>query len=1027
MPTTKACLSCDAYVEARTRYCDKCQSILVGVDEFVIPDMAPPKAGRRLLDARIGTVLGGSLVIESFLGHGGDGPVYRGRDRQTGAIVGVKRERAGAPAPIDGPHVVATLPSVRSADDKPFVVMEICTGGNLREALDASRAAGQGLGHARIVEILRQIVRGLASYHTRGLVHGDLKPENVLLSQPQVGKVVLKLADALGAEGGPGGAHRGTPPYAAPEVCAGAAPSAQADFWALGVIAFELVTGRLPFEATGADGLARQVVSESVPVPPLGRDVRRGLAALVRTLLDRTPSGRPEGVVPILEALDRIEAEALPWERPAALAIAGLGLAMLLLGLVLGGDAPKPMPVEPPPPVAVVPTPAVGSTSGAAVPAVAPKPPVEPELSDLEVVRQRLRAVGTSDWPDGAAPAGTAAELVLDLKTAPANDLTVELEIDAVGEPGRFVKLSSQFEKTGRTLVVPVPAQAVGKRTLKIALRSTQHLPKVLTNTFTWFEPTPSVAIDAADGDIRCSAAGFARVALVAGNETVLQFEVSTPPTKPELLRPLPKEWEAPWQASFYLAGEPAPVAFDPPVAVSVEGRPFKPELETQIAGSFLAGQQLPEFRVRCIDGCSFTLRKLGGSASWEQRLVVSYEGPVAVVEPLALKEAGRFEVSCKPPSSDLRPPVIWGGIEVKEPVFRGVEAKPKVEARCVLSGLAVKVQFAVDGASWPNGTSVELSNSPWSCVQDRSKPGRWIFTRPAVSGDESVVQNSDIVFHLVLGSEREKVVASHQDALGAAPQLAESLLLGEVIQVEKHEVSLQDAANANLLTFEVGDPARAVVCEPFQVAKAPVGPSGIERMKKWLERAKGLVPSDSLHRELMTNITPKPSDLPHTSALKYVTWLNHFGDLRLQPPELRFRDGGYHLLAPMQALALHRLKAAGGGGVEWASDPEVGEPLFGAQVCVAADNSRIRDMLGGGPVAFQFMCSREAASDESAWDSEAWLVWGLAKDREQPLFYRRKNWQERLKNSPGGRTANGAPYFHVTIPAAMRSRALPR
>lgn len=938
MPTTKACLSCDAYVEARTRYCDKCQSILVGVDEFVMPDMAPPKAGRRLLDARIGTVLGGSLVIESFLGHGGDGPVYRGRDRQTGAIVGVKRERSGASAPVDGPHVVATLPSVRSADDKPFVVMEICTGGTLRDALDASAAAGHGLGHARIVEILRQIVRGLASYHTRGLVHGDLKPENVLLSQAEGGKVVLKLADALGGEGGPGGANRGTPPYAAPEVCAGAAPSVQADFWALGVIAFELVTGRLPFEATGAEGLARQVASESVRVPALGRDVRRGLAALVRALLDRTPSGRPEGVVPILEALDRIEAEALPWERPAALAIAGFGLAMLLVGLVLGGDSPKPVPVEPPPPVVVVPAPASGSASGAVVPAVAPKPPVETKLPSLDVVRQRLRAVGTSDLPDGVAPADTAAVLTLDLKTAPASDLTVDLEIDELGGTGRFVPVSSKFETKGQTLLVDVPAQAVGRRTLKVALRSKQHEPRELkfTQTFTWFEAKPSVAVTA-DGGIRCRADGFARVAIIAGNETVLEFEAGTPPTEPALLRRLPKEWEAPARASFYLAGESTPVAFDPPVAVSVEGRPFKPELEMRIEKSFQAGEQLPEFRVRCIAGCSFSLRKLGVGEAVQNKLSADYEAPSYIVKAVPLSEAGRFGVFCSPPPNDQRPEVKLHEIEVKpkpKPVFDGVEARVAVKARCEpdQAGKAVVVRCDVDGTTWPAGVVVEPSEARWSCVEDASKPGRWIFTRPAVADDESVVRASDISFDLNLGGKPKTIVASHKDALGAAPLSAHLKWMKGGEKIVAGQISCKLAATYELL-YELQEEQENEQLKwgPFWVYPKPIGAKELSAMSDWLTEARNLVP-DPDDLELVAKIDVVKIDpkreavntIPHKVAIAYVTWLNRFALGVLVRKDPTYVKSGYNLISPLQMhAAADRLSFEGKSGFE---------PLCGTQ-----------------------------------------------------------------------------------------------
>lgn len=337
MSGSRICVECEVYVDARTVRCERCGSPTLRSDEFVMPDMAPPRVGRRLLDARIGTVLENAQVVESFLGFGAEGPVYAVRDRRDGVRHALKRERGSATS-VQGGNVVRTVGKVRSEDDKTFLLIEQCTGGSLQGWLDSHPGA---LEVGQAIAVLKQVVQGLVCYHRAGLAHGDLKPDNVLLAREAKSKAtVLKLADPLQADG----AARGTPPYAAPEVCGGASPTPAADFWALGVIAYQLLAGRLPFEAAGKDGLVLQVTSDSVPVPALDRRVGSELQRLVGDLLRRPSAERLTSADEVLARLEAAAVQSPAWVRQAALVAGPLGGLLLLLGLLfgLGGGPTKP-------------------------------------------------------------------------------------------------------------------------------------------------------------------------------------------------------------------------------------------------------------------------------------------------------------------------------------------------------------------------------------------------------------------------------------------------------------------------------------------------------------------------------------------------------------------------------------------------------------------------------------------------------------------------------------------------------------
>jgi tetratricopeptide (TPR) repeat protein len=262
-----------------------------------------------------GMILRERYRLDSELGRGGMGIVFRATDLELMREVAIKvlpstpswsdaRERllreARAAAALNHPHIVA-VHDIGDAQGMPFFVMELVNGPSLSLA--------RPLTLPRIVEIASQVCAALEHAHNNSIVHRDLKPDNVLLSSHDPGSSV-KLAD-LGLAL-PTSAERisraglilGTASYMAPEQALGQPVDGRADLYALGVVLYELTTGKLPF--TGHDAL--EVVSQHVHapvVPPraLRSDLPRSIETLILKLLAKDPKARFQTAAEVQEAL----------------------------------------------------------------------------------------------------------------------------------------------------------------------------------------------------------------------------------------------------------------------------------------------------------------------------------------------------------------------------------------------------------------------------------------------------------------------------------------------------------------------------------------------------------------------------------------------------------------------------------------------------------------------------------------------------------------------------------------------------
>jgi len=251
----------------------------------------------------VGAVLRQRYRLDSELGRGGMGVVYRATDLELHREVAVKvlsansssaeaRERllreARSAAALNHPHIVA-IHDVGEAAGMPFLVMELVQGPRLSDAKPSYLP--------RVVEIATQICNALEHAHANNIVHRDLKPDNVLLSTGSQSSV--KLADlglalpAFGARISRAGVIVGTASYMAPEQALGQAVDGRADLYALGVLLYELTTGRLPF--TGDDPLtiiSQHVHAPVVPPRVLRPDLPCALESIILRLLAKDPAQR---------------------------------------------------------------------------------------------------------------------------------------------------------------------------------------------------------------------------------------------------------------------------------------------------------------------------------------------------------------------------------------------------------------------------------------------------------------------------------------------------------------------------------------------------------------------------------------------------------------------------------------------------------------------------------------------------------------------------------------------------------------
>ena len=284
-----------------------------------------------------GNVLGGRYEILQLLGEGGMGAVYKALDREVDRTVALKLIR---PELASNPTILARFKQelltahqvthknviriydLSEADGVKFITMEYVEGSDLRHILiDNGKLAPE-----RAIEIIRQVCVALEAAHTAGVIHRDLKPQNIM-QESKTGRILVMdfgLARSTESDGmTQTGALLGTIEYMSPEQSMGKQLDQRSDIFAVGLIFYEMLTGKTPYKAdTAMASLLRRNQERAIPAAVLDSSVPKGLSDIVAKCLERDLENRYQNVQEILEDLDAFQGA-----RPTRASMAGIAVA----------------------------------------------------------------------------------------------------------------------------------------------------------------------------------------------------------------------------------------------------------------------------------------------------------------------------------------------------------------------------------------------------------------------------------------------------------------------------------------------------------------------------------------------------------------------------------------------------------------------------------------------------------------------------------------------------------------------------
>jgi len=276
-----------------------------------------------------GTTIENRYALKSHLAHGGAGNVYRARDNSTGAEIAVKMIDARSSSQgiddiihfhneidtvlkINNPHVIKIHHWGTVADETGpqlyFIIMDLVNG----KGLDRVLAGGKDLSHDDAIGLLIQICGGLTAVHGSGVIHGDLKPGNIIIGPDRQAVIIdFGLANLKNTPlAFQPGTVSGTFMYLSPEQAGLIRQDVdeRSDLYSMGVIAYEMLTGGLPFRGESLIGLLHQQAAR-VPVAPSrhNKDIPPALDEIIMTLLEKEPRNRYQTAQGLLHDLEQVK------------------------------------------------------------------------------------------------------------------------------------------------------------------------------------------------------------------------------------------------------------------------------------------------------------------------------------------------------------------------------------------------------------------------------------------------------------------------------------------------------------------------------------------------------------------------------------------------------------------------------------------------------------------------------------------------------------------------------------------------
>jgi serine/threonine-protein kinase len=291
------------------------------------PSIPPP-------DPLVGRVLDSRYRIESVLGQGGMGLVYRARHAVLNKPLAIKvlkpevsrdsevisrfQQEAQSASGIGNHHIIDISDFGTLPDGSTYFVMEFLDGVSLTKAIEDTHP----MPAPRVFHVAKQLGDALGAAHERSIVHRDLKPDNVYLIRRGSDADFVKVLDfGIAKVGGSSskltkaGQVFGTPHYMSPEQCAGSAVDQRTDIYALGVMLYEMSSGKVPFDADNLMGILTKHMYEQ-PIPPRELpppvDVPPGLEAVILKCLAKSADARYQSMGELRTDLERLEAGTTP-------------------------------------------------------------------------------------------------------------------------------------------------------------------------------------------------------------------------------------------------------------------------------------------------------------------------------------------------------------------------------------------------------------------------------------------------------------------------------------------------------------------------------------------------------------------------------------------------------------------------------------------------------------------------------------------------------------------------------------------